>query len=98
MSALHTPGLWVASRDPHGGFGDWMIGIVGGKPDEVAVCGERDAPLISAAPLMLEALKAIAEFIPTTSALEGGAAKYSAHVVAADKVRAAISKATGDAA
>ena len=36
------------------------------------------------------ALKAIEKFIPNTSASEGGAAKFSAHVAAADKVRAAI--------
>lgn len=45
---------------------------------------------------LLYSLKAIAEFIPVTSAKEGGAAKYSANVVAADLVRAAIAKAEGE--
>lgn len=44
---------------------------------------------------MLAALEAILPFCPVTSASEGGASKYSANVVAADMVRAAISKAKG---
>lgn len=44
---------------------------------------------------LLEALKEIEPFIPVTSASEGGAAKYSANVRAADKVRAAIAAAEG---
>lgn len=55
------------------------------------------SPLIAAAPELLEALIAIAKFIPITSASEGGASTYSAHVRAADKVRAAIARATGGA-
>lgn len=47
------------------------------------------------APELLAALEAIAEFIPNTSASEGGAAKHSANVRAADMVRAAIAKARG---
>ena len=39
---------------------------------------------------LLEALEAILPFIPNTSAAEGGAARYSENVRAADKVRAAI--------
>ena len=42
---------------------------------------------------LLEALEGILPFIPNTSASEGGAAKHSANVAAADKVRAAIAKA-----
>ena len=45
---------------------------------------------------LLEALKAISPFIPTTSAKEGGAAKFSENVRAADAVRAAIAKAQGE--
>jgi len=43
-----------------------------------------------------EALEAILPFIPSTSASEGGAARFSANVAAADKVRAAIAKARGE--
>lgn len=50
-----------------------------------------------AAPDLLEALEAIIPFIPNTSASEGGAARFSANVAAADKVRAAIAKARGEA-
>ena len=69
-----------------------------GHPDLHFENGGSDGPdarLIAAAPDLLEALQAIAHFIPTTSAAEGGASKYSANVVAADMVRAAIAKATG---
>ena len=45
----------------------------------------------------LEALQAILPFIPVTSASEGGASACSENVRAADKVRAAIAKATGEA-
>ena len=56
---------------------------------------EADARLIAAAPEMYEALLAILPFIPISSASEGGAAKFSANVRAADQVRAAIDKAEG---
>lgn len=55
----------------------------------------NDAHLMAAAPDLLEALEAILPFIPVTTASEGGAAKYSANVKAADMVRAAIAKARG---
>lgn len=58
---------------------------------------DANARLIAAAPELLEALRAILAFIPITSALEGGASAYSENVRAADKVRAAIAKATGGA-
>lgn len=48
-----------------------------------------------AAPELLAALKAILPFVPVSSAKDGGAVKYSANVVAADAVRAAIALATG---
>lgn len=51
--------------------------------------------LLRSAQDMLDALEAITEFIPNTSASEGGAAKHSANVKAADMVRAAIAKAKG---
>ena len=52
------------------------------------------ARLAGAAPLMLLALEAILPFCAKTSASEGGAAKYSASVTAADLVREAIAQAT----
>lgn len=58
---------------------------------------EEKARLAAAAPDLLEALQAILPFVAKTSAAEGGAAKYSASVAAADMVRAAIAKATGGA-
>lgn len=96
----HTPGPWVHRIRLDEG------GNIGTK-DGYAICdmayhyssldrGELDANarLIAAAPELLEALQAIAKFIPNTSSEEGGAAKYSENVRAADKVRAAIAKAT----
>ena len=47
---------------------------------------------------LLAALQAILPFIPKSSESDGGASKYSASVKAADKVRAAIAKATREAA
>ena len=55
---------------------------------------DANAILCAAAPAMLEALQAIEKWVPKTSAAEGGASAYSENVKAADKVRAAISKAT----
>lgn len=55
-----------------------------------------DARLITAAPELLEALEAILPYIPNTSAAEGGAARFSENVRAADMVRAAIAKAKGE--
>ena len=89
----HTPGQWVVSG----------LIVNSGAPNytPVADCETdtewmaENARLIAAAPDLLEALQSIAHFIPTTSAAEGGASKYSANVVAADMVRAAIAKATG---
>jgi len=54
--------------------------------------------LIAAAPDLLEALKAAVDcgMIPTSSAIEGGAAKYGRQVVVADMIRAAIAKAEGN--
>ena len=55
MSA-HTPGPWIVSHDPDGSADDYCIGVPDGKVDQVAVCSKRDAPIISAAPDMYEAL------------------------------------------
>ncbi len=52
--------------------------------------------LIAGRAELLEALLAILPWIPTTSANEGGASKYSENVRAADKVRAAIARAMGE--
>jgi hypothetical protein len=46
-------------------------------------------------PDLLAALEEILPWIPKTSASEGGASSFSENVRAADKVRAAIAKATG---
>lgn len=55
---------------------------------------EKAVKLFLAAEDLLAALVAIEPFIPTSSAADGGASKYSANVIAADMVRAAINKAT----
>ena len=58
MSALHTPGPWVAQKDGYAVLSeDWLIGTPGGRPDEVAVCSKRDAALIAAAPELLAELQ-----------------------------------------
>ena len=50
----HTPGPWIAQRDPNAIMADdWCIGAQG-QIDSVSVCSERDARLIAAAPKMYE--------------------------------------------
>lgn len=52
----HTIGPWTATRDPNAIMADdWCIGAQG-QIDSVAVCSERDARLIAAAPELLDAL------------------------------------------
>lgn len=59
----HTPGPWIAMPDPDSIAGDdFVIGREGNRPDEVAVCSERDARLIAAAPELLEAVYRILTF------------------------------------
>lgn len=103
MSAAHTPGPWlirqgdewthdVVTLEGENIDGEplyWNVASASGRRDEV----KANLRLIAAAPDLLEALQAVLPFIPTTSAAEGGAAKYSEYVRAADMVRAAIAKA-----
>lgn len=88
----HTPGEWIAQPDPNAlTRDDWVIGIEGGKIDEVAVCSERDARLIAAAPDLLDALKLCA------AVCAGEVMDKNGLVNALEKARAAIAKATGEA-
>lgn len=59
-----------------------------------------NARLIAAAPELLEALIEAVEcgIVPVSSASDGGASTFSAQVRCADKIRAAIAKATGGVA
>ncbi|NLZ11107.1 MAG: hypothetical protein GX086_07235 [Alcaligenaceae bacterium] len=57
----NTPGPWVARPDSNSiSSDDWCVGT-NDKIDAVAVCGERDASLIAAAPDLLEALQAVVD-------------------------------------
>ena len=98
----HTPGPWAAfgksvmTAATLGGICNCLGGSFDKyKQDQIA---KANARLISAAPEMLEALEdAVAcGLIPITSAREGGAARFSEQVRAADMVRAAIAKAKGE--
>lgn len=56
----HTPGPWVARPDPNACLpDDWCVGIGDSLAniDKVAVCSERDAHLIAAAPDLLDACR-----------------------------------------
>ena len=65
MNAQQTPGPWIATPDPHGSPNDWAIGIGDGAPvDYVAVCSERDAALIAAAPKLLDIARRLAVYLP----------------------------------
>lgn len=66
----HTPGPWIVSHDPDGTSDDYCIGVPDGKVDQVAVCSNRDAALIAAAPDMYEALKVARECILNRSNVE----------------------------
>lgn len=83
----YTPGPWIATPDPHGTADDYCIGVAGGKIDQVAVCSERDARLIAAAPELAEALKGILEAAPD----------FASHIAAIDKARAALDVAIDEA-
>ena len=81
----HTPGPWLAQRDPNAiASDDWCIGAQG-QIDKVAVCSELDARLIAAAPELLEALQAIL-----------GANCSAAHNAAIHRAQDVIAKATGE--
>jgi hypothetical protein len=89
LGAKNAEGIEASSRD------GWMIADC----DMGGLClaeVRANSSLIAAAPELLEALEAILPFIPNSSAAEGGAARFSANVAAADKVRAAIAKARGE--
>jgi hypothetical protein len=83
----HTPGPWEAQRDPNAIMADdWCIGAQG-QIDMVAVCSERDASLIAAAPELLEALQEMVALVEMAVPFDGPQQR---------KARAAIAKATGD--
>lgn len=95
QKAAHTPGPWVAQKDGYAVLSeDWLIGTPGGRPDEVAVCSKRDAALIAAAPELLAALEtaymALIGYLP--------AHRNDVTDAAIGAARAAITKATGEAA
>ena len=106
----HTQGPWNSRRQYLGGEGKFTPYVSQGDSAKV-LCfmnlsgayngyyeqdqAEADAKLIAAAPDLLAALEGILPFIPKSSVSDGGASKYSAAVVAADAIRAAISKARG---
>lgn len=100
----HTPGPWKVD-DSHLVFasvlGEYVANTLVEEhldlvPREQV---EANARLISAAPDLLAALEDAIEcgLVPKSSALEGGALRYSSQVKCADKIRAAIAKAKGEA-
>ena len=108
----HTPGPWrLNKRDEmdvavwgSDGFticGDIYIIADVSFPEKYDAYGheEANARLIAAAPDLLDALEEAIEcgLVPKSSVLEGGAVRHSSQVRCADKIRAAIAKAKGDA-
>lgn len=90
MMSKHTPGPWTAQRDPGAVMADdWCIGA-GSQIDMVAVCSERDARLIAAAPELLEALIAVRAWDVSNLALD-------VPLEIRRQMQAAIAKATGGA-
>ena len=84
MNTKHTPGPWVARPDPNAFMhDDWCVGIGESLAniDKVAVCSEKDARLIAAAPDLLEIATRLVNDGLSTSLVRDA--------------RAAIAKATG---
>lgn len=115
MSAKHTPGPWVARPDPNAiSSDDWCVGIGDSLEniDKVAVCSERDARLIAAAPELLAKCEKVVAWLDRLAERSEQSAKdkrfltlAEAHAAdaknyrsTADDIRAAIAKATGGAA
>jgi hypothetical protein len=102
MKTKHTPGPWLfrgKSNSVHAApteINGYQYGKELFRFDPENVPSVFDIDLILAAPDLLDALKAILPFIPKSTVLDGGPNKYSAAVIAADKVRAAIAKAEGN--
>ena len=101
----HTSGPWKFGKELTAHSGEWLISYdAKDKGQGICIAETRpgsgseaaNAQLIASAPDLLEALQSILPFIPVTSAKEGGASAYSENVRAADKVRAAIARATGE--
>jgi len=97
----HTPGPWEAQRDPNAIMADdWCIGAQG-QIDMVAVCSERDASLIAAAPELLKALKECRNAIQGGTTVEpydnrGAGFQQQFGVAFVEYLNAAIAKATGE--
>lgn len=92
----HTPGEWIARPDPDGGPNDWCIGLNDdvSPVDYIAVCTRRDAPVIAAAPMLLEALKRLTELAIGPA----GGVTQSDKREAIDMAISAIAAATGETA
>ena len=87
MSA-HTPGPWIASRDPDAySDDDCCIGVPDGKVDQIAVCSKRDASLIAAAPDMYAVLRELSECSQYWS-------EYDVPIGIHDRITAALAKAS----
>jgi hypothetical protein len=105
----HTPGPWVARPDPNALLhDDWCVGIGDSLAniDKVAVCSERDARLIAAAPDLLEVLQELINCpydIDQATVPKDGidtapnqvVGTMSVALMRLRKARAAIAKATG---
>jgi len=95
MMSKHTQGEWIARPDPSGSVNDWCIGLNDdvSPVDLVAVCHERDARLIAAAPDLLRAAQQAEADMAWAEAAVHGTNFQSALIL----LRAAIAKATGEA-
>jgi hypothetical protein len=77
-------------------YPEWGSGVIDEEIDGDYVQSESYDALLAERDELLGALEGYVQFLPVTSAAEGGAAKYSGLVVAADSIRTAIAKARGD--
>jgi hypothetical protein len=90
MSEQHTPKPWVARPDPNACLpDDWCVGTGPENIDKVAVCSKCDAQLISAAPDLYEACKALIAYCDKNPPM--GESLWSVQLI-----REAIKKAEGE--
>lgn len=92
METKHTPGPWIAQKDPDSIYNDdWCIGVDGKPVDYVATCSERDAGPISAVPELLDLAMRVSKLNTNTNEIGSG---MLAELV--QRANAAIAKATGN--
>lgn len=95
----HTPGPWIVSRESNGThIRNAIGGLVASMEAGSQSARDRDAPLIAAAPELLESLRAVLAVLeqPVTRNLRMESSIFNSDIGMLERfTRAAIAKATG---